>query len=100
MEQSSNRGPSQLRAVIEGLRAPKRPWAFLVRTDSKYVRDGTTKWIHDWKSRNWIGEFFNQFTMLLAVGSRRPSEQRGKKKEERNQTFDLVRIYEVKASPQ
>jgi|SRR5882762_5574522 len=44
----------ELRAVIEGLRALKEPCAVRVRTDSRYVRDGMSKWIHDWKSKGWV----------------------------------------------
>jgi len=44
----------ELRAVIEGLRALKGPCAVVVRTNSKYVRDGMTKWIHNWKSEGWV----------------------------------------------
>src|SRR6267154_2618023 len=49
-EHDTTNNRMELRAVIEGLRALKEPYAVLVRTDSKYVRDGMTKWIHNWKS--------------------------------------------------
>ncbi len=40
--------------MIEGLRVLKKPCAVLVRTDSKYVKDGMTKWIHKWKAQGWV----------------------------------------------
>lgn len=43
----------ELQAAIEGLKALKRPSQVKLTTDSKYVKDGITKWIHNWKSRNW-----------------------------------------------
>jgi len=53
-EQNTTNSRMELRAVIEGLRALKNPCAVLVRTDSKYVRDGIMKWIRKWKSKDWI----------------------------------------------
>ena len=53
-ERDTTNNKMELRAVIEGLRALKKPCAVLVRTDSKYVRDGMTKWIHNWKPKDWI----------------------------------------------
>jgi ribonuclease HI len=44
----------ELTAVIEALSTLKRPCAVTVYTDSVYVKDGITKWIHGWKSRGWI----------------------------------------------
>lgn len=43
----------ELQAAIEGLKVLKRPVEVHVYTDSTYVRDGITKWIHDWKKRGW-----------------------------------------------
>ena len=43
----------ELMAAIEGLRALKRPAQVRVWTDSVYVRDGITKWIHGWKRNGW-----------------------------------------------
>jgi ribonuclease HI len=51
-ETTNNR--MELRAVIEGLRALKEPCAVVVRTDSRYVMDGMTKWIRSWKSKGWV----------------------------------------------
>jgi ribonuclease HI len=43
----------ELKAVIEGLNALKRPCAVEVTTDSQYVRNGITQWIHNWKRNGW-----------------------------------------------
>jgi len=40
--------------VIEGLRALKESCEVTVRTDSQYLRNGIEKWIHKWKSENWL----------------------------------------------
>ena len=36
-------------AVIEALRMLKEPCSVRVHTDSRYLRDGITLWIHAWK---------------------------------------------------
>ena len=43
----------EMMAVIAALEALKRPSRVSITTDSTYVRDGITKWIHAWKKRNW-----------------------------------------------
>ena len=43
----------ELQAAIEALRALKRPSDVALYTDSVYVRDGITKWIHNWKRNGW-----------------------------------------------
>ena len=44
----------ELLAVIEALRALKRPVAARVHTDSQYVQKGISEWIHGWKRRGWL----------------------------------------------
>lgn len=44
----------ELLAVIEALRALKRPVAARVYTDSQYVQKGISEWIHGWKKRGWL----------------------------------------------
>jgi ribonuclease HI len=44
----------ELNAAIEGLRAIKEPCEVEVITDSEYVKNGITQWIHAWKRKNWI----------------------------------------------
>ena len=43
----------ELRAAIEGLNALKKPCRVELHTDSVYVRDGITKWIHGWLRNGW-----------------------------------------------
>ena len=43
----------ELTAVIKGLSALKRPVDVTVITDSRYVMDGISKWIANWKRNNW-----------------------------------------------
>jgi ribonuclease HI len=43
----------ELIAVIRGLQALKRPCTVDVTTDSVYVKNGITQWIHNWKRNGW-----------------------------------------------
>ncbi|MBM6576089.1 MAG: ribonuclease HI [Oxalobacteraceae bacterium] len=43
----------ELMAAIEALNALKRPCAVTLSTDSRYVMDGLTKWIHGWQKNGW-----------------------------------------------
>ena len=43
----------EMRAVIQALEALKRPMAVRVYSDSRYVHDGITKFIHGWKRNDW-----------------------------------------------
>jgi len=43
----------ELTAVIQALSALKSRREVAVYTDSVYVKDGITKWIHGWKQRGW-----------------------------------------------
>ena len=43
----------ELMAAIEALNALKRPCHVQLWTDSNYVRDGITKWIHGWRRNGW-----------------------------------------------
>lgn len=43
----------ELMAAIEALNALKRPCHVQLYTDSVYVRDGITKWIHGWRRNGW-----------------------------------------------
>jgi ribonuclease HI len=44
---------AELMAVISGLQALKYPCQVLIVTDSKYVSEGSEKWLADWKRRGW-----------------------------------------------
>jgi ribonuclease HI len=43
----------ELKAVIEGLGALKRPCKVLLYLDSQYVRMGITEWVRGWKAKGW-----------------------------------------------
>ncbi len=43
----------ELTAAIMALEAMKKPSTVDLHTDSNYVRDGITKWIHGWKRNGW-----------------------------------------------
>jgi ribonuclease HI len=43
----------ELMAVIAALGALKRPCAVRLSTDSRYVMDGLTRWIHGWLKNGW-----------------------------------------------
>ena len=43
----------ELTAAIEALTALTRACAVELHTDSSYVKDGLTKWIHGWKKNGW-----------------------------------------------
>ena len=43
----------EMMAAIAALEALKRPARVRLHTDSTYLKDGITKWIHAWKARGW-----------------------------------------------
>ncbi|MEA3054318.1 MAG: ribonuclease, partial [Sphingomonadales bacterium] len=43
----------ELLAAIRALEALKRPCEVVLWTDSIYVRDGISKWIHGWRRNGW-----------------------------------------------
>ena len=43
----------ELRAAIEALVALTRPCRVELHTDSTYVRDGITRWVHKWRTNGW-----------------------------------------------
>jgi ribonuclease HI len=44
----------ELRAAIEGLRALTEDCEVEVITDSEYLKNGITTWIHGWKRKGWM----------------------------------------------
>lgn len=50
-ETTNNR--MELMAAIEGLNALTRPCHVVLSTDSNYVKDGITKWVHGWRRNGW-----------------------------------------------
>ncbi len=43
----------ELRAAVEGLRTLKEACEVEVITDSQYMKNGITEWIHKWKRNGW-----------------------------------------------
>ncbi|HRK65239.1 MAG TPA: ribonuclease HI [Terricaulis sp.] len=52
-EAATTNNRMELMAAIEALNALKKPANVKLHTDSKYVMDGVTKWIHGWKKKGW-----------------------------------------------
>lgn len=52
-EANTTNNRMELQAAIEGLKALKKPCAVTLYTDSKYVLQGITDWINNWKAKGW-----------------------------------------------
>ncbi len=52
-EKETTNNQMELRAAIEALNALKSASKVTLHTDSTYVKDGLTKWIHGWKKNGW-----------------------------------------------
>ena len=52
-EPVSTNNRMELMAAIRGLEALTRPCRVTLFTDSMYVRDGITKWVHNWQRNGW-----------------------------------------------
>ena len=52
-ERETTNNRMELTAVIEALNALKRPVPVQIYTDSKYVQQGISQWIHGWKKNGW-----------------------------------------------
>ncbi len=52
-EQATTNNRMELMAAIQALEALKRDAHVRIHTDSNYVKDGITKWIHGWKKNGW-----------------------------------------------
>ena len=52
-ERNTTNNRMELLAVIEALKALKKPCEVIVHTDSQYVQKGISEWIHGWKARGW-----------------------------------------------
>ncbi len=50
---STTNNRMELTAAIKALSELKKPCHIDLYTDSNYVRQGITEWIHDWKKRGW-----------------------------------------------
>ena len=52
-EKHTTNNRMELTAAIEGLRSLKQPCKVEVITDSEYLKNGITTWIHGWKRNGW-----------------------------------------------
>ena len=52
-EENTTNNRMELCAAIAALEALERPSTLTLVTDSVYVKDGLTKWIHGWKRNGW-----------------------------------------------
>jgi ribonuclease HI len=52
-EPATTNNRMELTAAIEALAALKRPCRVELHTDSLYVKNGVTQWLHLWKARGW-----------------------------------------------
>ena len=52
-EANTTNNRMEMMAAIQALEALRRPSRVTLYTDSKYLSDGITKWIHGWKRRGW-----------------------------------------------
>lgn len=53
-ERETTNNRMEMTAVIEALSALKEPCRVDLYSDSKYVIDGITQWIHGWQKRGWL----------------------------------------------
>jgi ribonuclease HI len=52
-ESATTNNRMELTAVIRGLQSLKKKSRVKVTTDSQYVKNGITQWIHNWKRNGW-----------------------------------------------
>ena len=52
-ERTTTNNRMEMTAVIEALASLKRTCDVVLYTDSEYVKNGITTWIHGWKARGW-----------------------------------------------
>lgn len=52
-EANTTNNRMEMMAVIQALKSLKRPCEVVLTTDSVYVKNGITSWIHGWKQKNW-----------------------------------------------
>ncbi len=52
-EKNTTNQRMELQAAIEALKALKKPSSITIVSDSKYVLNGITDWIHGWKKKGW-----------------------------------------------
>ena len=52
-QENTTNNQMELKAAIEALKALREPCIVELTTDSKYVMQGITQWIDNWKKNNW-----------------------------------------------
>ena len=90
----------ELRAAIEALNALKEPCDVEFHTDSEYVRNGITAWIHTWKRKGWKKPIKNQdlWKALDAAASRHKVKWhwvRGHAGNPLNERCDVLAVAEI-----
>ena len=53
-EAATTNNRMELTAAIMGIESLEKPCEVIITTDSKYVMNGITEWMNDWKKRNWM----------------------------------------------
>ena len=53
-ERSTTNNRMEMTAVIRALEALIEPCEVIVHSDSRYVIDGMTQWIHGWQKKGWV----------------------------------------------
>jgi ribonuclease HI len=53
-EPATTNNRMEMTAVIRALEALAEPCEVIVHSDSRYVIDGITKWVHGWQKKGWI----------------------------------------------
>ena len=53
-EPATTNNRMEIQAAIQALRALNQPCAVRIHTDSDYLRQGITSWIHGWRKRGWV----------------------------------------------
>ena len=89
----------ELSAAIEGLSILKEPCNVELFTDSKYVMDGITQWIQNWKKNNWKNsakkevknkELWQQLDRLMSYHQVQWHWVKGHSGDPGNETADLL----------
>ena len=89
----------ELSAAIEGLSILKEPCNVELFTDSKYVMDGITQWIQNWKKNNWKTsakkevknkELWQQLDQLMSYHQVQWHWVKGHSGDSGNETADLL----------
>lgn len=44
----------EITAVIQALKALRKPCCVVIHTDSQYLKNGITRWIQRWKENGWV----------------------------------------------